>query len=155
MNITNEHIRAAGGIVHSDGNIFFTNLEKPNAAVLAAQPAPVQEPVAICHDDGHWTPLKTDAGRAFNEKLMQAGTRATVYATPPAQPAAPLSPLALAVVDAARAAMDESEEANDGEGGIKITSERAASLSLRLDEYDRAIKAAHNITAPTQKGSET
>lgn len=37
--ITTEHVRAAGGIVHSDGNIFFTNLEKLNAAVTLAQQA--------------------------------------------------------------------------------------------------------------------
>lgn len=30
---THDAIRAAGGIVHSDGNIFFTNLDKLHAAV--------------------------------------------------------------------------------------------------------------------------
>jgi hypothetical protein len=30
---THDDIRAAGGIVHSDGNIFFTNLEKLHAAM--------------------------------------------------------------------------------------------------------------------------
>lgn len=31
-----EDIRAAGGIVHSDGNIFFTNIDQLRAAVAAA-----------------------------------------------------------------------------------------------------------------------
>jgi hypothetical protein len=52
---------------------------------------------------------------------------------------------AKAVIDAARAAMDESTEAYDSEGSIKIASQIAASLSLCLDEYDRAIEAAHGI----------
>ncbi len=33
-----------------------------------------QEPVAKLHDDGYWTPMKTDAGRALNEHLMRAGS---------------------------------------------------------------------------------
>ena len=52
---------------------------------------------------------------------------------------------AKAVIDAARVAMNQSFEANDGEGSIMLSSEAAASLSLRLDEYDRAIEAAHGI----------
>lgn len=48
------------------------------------------------------------------------------------------------VINAARAAMDESAEANDGEGSILISSELAASLSLCLDEYDRSIEAANS-----------
>jgi transcription elongation factor Elf1 len=51
-----------------------------------AQPAPVQEPVAVCHDDGYWTPLKTEAGRRFNNSLSKAGSRINVYT----QPAAPV-----------------------------------------------------------------
>ena len=35
--LTHEQIRAAGGIVHSDGNIFFTNIEKLNDALAAIQ----------------------------------------------------------------------------------------------------------------------
>lgn len=37
QHITQEQIRAAGGIVHRDGNIFFTNIDQLNAAL--AQPA--------------------------------------------------------------------------------------------------------------------
>ena len=33
--ITKEQVRASGGIVHSDGNIFFTNIDQLNAAVQA------------------------------------------------------------------------------------------------------------------------
>ena len=42
-----EQIRAAGGIVHSDGNIFFTSLDQLQSAVraaLAAQQAGAQVP---------------------------------------------------------------------------------------------------------------
>lgn len=49
------------------------------------------EVVATLHDDGYWTPAKSEAGRALNERLMRAGTRVEVClptaATPPAQPA--------------------------------------------------------------------
>ena len=31
--LTKDDVRAAGGIVHSDGNIFFTNIEQLNAAI--------------------------------------------------------------------------------------------------------------------------
>lgn len=34
--ITHEQIRAAGGIVHGDGNIFFTNLAQLNVAIKPA-----------------------------------------------------------------------------------------------------------------------
>lgn len=45
--ITVESIRAAGGIVHSDGNIFFTNIDKLRAALLASSPADTREPVDV------------------------------------------------------------------------------------------------------------
>lgn len=32
--LTEEDVRKAGGIVHRDGNIFFTNIEHLNAAIL-------------------------------------------------------------------------------------------------------------------------
>lgn len=45
-----------------------------------------QEPVAKLHDDGYWTPMKTEAGRALNDRLMRAGSPSIdVYATPVAQ----------------------------------------------------------------------
>jgi hypothetical protein len=37
MLLSKEDVRAAGGIVHSDGNVFFTNIEQLNAALLASQ----------------------------------------------------------------------------------------------------------------------
>ena len=45
--------------------------------------------------------------------------------------------LAQAVIDAARAAMDESFEAGNEQMDISIPAHLAAALSLRLDEYDR------------------
>lgn len=37
--VTKEQVRAGGGIVHSDGNVFFTNLEQLNSLLNAgAQP---------------------------------------------------------------------------------------------------------------------
>lgn len=53
-------------------------------------------------------------------------------------------PLSLAVVDAARAAMDESVEAFTDRMDIIIPAHLASALSLRLDEYDRA----HGIGEP-------
>ena len=41
--LTNDDVRAAGGIVHKDGNIFFTNIDKLNAAIKAA---PLREPLS-------------------------------------------------------------------------------------------------------------
>lgn len=72
---------------------------------------------------------------------LPVGTK--LYTSPPASK--PLTDEAKAVIDAARAAMDDSVEAYDSEGSIKISSDLAASLSLCLDEYDRAIEAAHGI----------
>lgn len=43
----------------------------------------VQEPVAKLHDDGYWTPMKTEAGRSLNDRLMRAGSPPIdVYASP-------------------------------------------------------------------------
>ena len=46
MNITKEQIRAAGGIVHSDGNVFFTNVDQLNSLMrgLAEDAEPVCSP---------------------------------------------------------------------------------------------------------------
>ena len=48
---------------------------------------PVQEPIAILHDDGYWTRINTPAGRAFADKRPLPPTK--VYAAPvqPVQPA--------------------------------------------------------------------
>lgn len=46
-----------------------------------------KEPVATLHDDGYWTPLKTEAGRQLNERLMRAGARVEVYSHPVPHPA--------------------------------------------------------------------
>ena len=57
-------------------------------------PAPVAqgEPVATLHDDGYWTPKKTDAGRELNYILSHAGARIDVYTAPLAAPAPVLTP---------------------------------------------------------------
>lgn len=34
--LTREHVRAAGGVVHSDGNVFFTSLDQLNSTIEAA-----------------------------------------------------------------------------------------------------------------------
>ena len=33
--LSEQDVRDAGGIVHRDGNVFFTNIDKLNAAILA------------------------------------------------------------------------------------------------------------------------
>ena len=57
-------------------------------------PTPVVqgEPVATLHDDGYWTPKKTDAGRELNYILSHAGARIDVYTAPLAAPAPVLTP---------------------------------------------------------------
>jgi hypothetical protein len=51
QHITQEQIRAAGGIVYCDGNIFFTNIDQLNAAL--AQPA--SAPAAV----SGWMPIES------------------------------------------------------------------------------------------------
>jgi hypothetical protein len=43
--LTVEDVRKAGGIVHGDGNIFFSNIEQLNAAILAAAEPVRQKPL--------------------------------------------------------------------------------------------------------------
>lgn len=68
MNITTESIRAAGGIVHSDGRIFFTNIEQVRAAV-AGQP---MKHVGYTCGDG-------DCGRIHDELDEESGCMKPVY----------------------------------------------------------------------------
>ncbi len=88
MTITHEHIRTAGGIVNAFGNIFFTNLDKLNAAVAAA--TPVQEPVnQQAHEMAlrQWESWKQYA-LELQEKLVkyEGGTPMVLNTTPPAAP---------------------------------------------------------------------
>ena len=117
------------------------------------QPAQQQEPFAyayngIKHNGEHhgphlvWKPAYMDAMSA-----IMGAVAVPLYTSPPAQ-RKPLTDEAKAVIDAARAAMDDSVEAYDGFGGIKISSHLAASLSLCLDEYDRTIEAAPPTSKP-------
>jgi len=68
----------AGALGVSRGTAYDLMREALKEAAL------VQEPVAVCHDDGYWTPLKTEAGRRFNDLLSKAGSRINVYTAPPA-----------------------------------------------------------------------
>ncbi|WP_206424550.1 hypothetical protein [Delftia lacustris] len=62
-------------------------------AAAPQAPAEAQEPAANLHDDGYWTPTKTEAGRALNERLMRAGSpRIPVYTHPAPRQAAPQAP---------------------------------------------------------------
>lgn len=73
---------------------LFGDPDKRAALAAAPQaPAEAQEPAANLHDDGYWTPTKTEAGRALNERLMRAGSpRIPVYTHPAPQQAAPQAP---------------------------------------------------------------
>ena len=53
--ITKEEIRAVGGIVHGDGNIFFTSLEQLNAAMALATRPPVWDRVERALERGYAT----------------------------------------------------------------------------------------------------
>lgn len=99
-------------------------------------------------DNGHKTFLQSPPSPEAVAYLAKWNRPAWVplYTSPPEQ-RKPLTDEAKAVIDTARAAMDDSVEAYDSEGSIKISSHLAASLSLCLDEYDRAIEAAHGIRA--------
>ena len=95
------------------------------------------EPVAVVD-------FTTEGWRKIVDALRTLPDGAQLYTRPqPAQE--PLTDEAKAVIDAARAAMDESTESYNGRGDVSIASELAAALSLRLDEYDRAIERAHGI----------
>lgn len=54
------------------------------AIVAAREAQPVQEPIALLHDDGFWSRINTPAGRAFANKRPLPATK--VYAAP-VQPA--------------------------------------------------------------------
>jgi hypothetical protein len=50
--------------------------------------APEPEPIAYLHDDGYWTPAKTDEGRKLNDRLHFAGSpKIGVHLAPTAQAA--------------------------------------------------------------------
>ena len=85
---------------------------------------------------------KQGPGSAFSQVVDRL---VAIFAPPQRKP---LQDEANAVIDAARAAMNGSVEANDSEDSLKLSSHLAASLSLCLDEYDRAIEAAHGIKTP-------
>ena len=112
----------------------------------AEQPKGEQEPFTVLVRKHSWLANQWEAApRGFLDYGKQwADERINVY-THPQPKREPLTDEAKAVIDAARAAMDESTESYNGRGDVSIASELAAALSLRLDEYDRAIERAHGI----------
>jgi hypothetical protein len=119
------------------GNILDTDT-CPFCKGSGVEAQPEQEPVACV---GPWHDGRLTLIPRYSHQIFER--EQPLYTTPPQRK--PLTDVEKAVIDAARAAMDASTEANDGEGSITISSELAASLSLCLDEYDRAIEAAHGI----------
>lgn len=80
LKILREFVEAYSPSRNPSGAEALTALTQLEAMVGA------QEPVAKLHDDGYWTPMKTEAGRALNDRLMRAGSPSIdVYATPVAQ----------------------------------------------------------------------
>lgn len=88
MQLTVDDVRAAGGIVHSDGNIFFTNIDKLNKALaskcgsetresdLEAMRAAVEVLDVICTelkdgDDFSATQIARHAGKAAIAALRE------------------------------------------------------------------------------------
>lgn len=107
------------------------------AVPVAGQPRVEQEPVASLADAIRSEPTELIHKWRVLELIQDHAKQ---------QPKRdPLTDEAKAAIDAARAAMDESTESYSGRGDISIPSELAAALSLRLDEYDRTIEAAHGI----------
>jgi len=52
-----------------------------------------QEPVAKLHNDGRWTPMRNDAGRALDKRLeLESSPSVEVFAAPVAQPQAEAVP---------------------------------------------------------------
>ncbi len=119
-------------IIEALAKAGFTLMSNANGFGLEPAPQPEQEPVVWMKANYNYN----EWSFSFSEKDGWV----PLYTAPPQRK--PLTDEAGAVINAARAAMDASTEAHDGEGGIKIASDLAASLSLCLDEYDRAIEAA-------------
>ncbi len=68
MSITPESIRAAGGIVHRDGNIFFASIEQ--LRTLAAAPAASTDPV-LAVEPALPAPGSLEASRAIDTLLAE------------------------------------------------------------------------------------
>lgn len=77
--------RANGEDVGKAQPITTARVFKAMRAALAAQPGSVGEPMVVLHDDGHWTPCKTEAGRALNDRLNPAGSREVIHAGAPTE----------------------------------------------------------------------
>ena len=90
--LTHEQIRAAGGIVHSDGNIFFTNIEKLNDAIAAtqAQGAPNKWREFVAEVVASAESYERRTGKKVNAEWVERG-RALLTSAPPAPQAKPLA----------------------------------------------------------------
>jgi type V secretory pathway adhesin AidA len=140
-----EAMKQALGALEDAANILTSPMFGDAAAALrtAIEQAEKQEPSYYGLTNDH---LWMSVSKEQYDKLKPAFRMACYTTRPAAQREwVGLTDEAKAVINAARAAMDESTEAYDSEGSIKIASQLAASLSLCLDEYDRAIEAAHGI----------
>jgi len=98
-------IRQAGGIVHGDGNIFFTNAEQFRAAALASQAAePASETAAGAVTDEQIRAvldLRVGAMDGIEEVFVRNVRRVLSLATPPAATQVPSDEL-----DALRRALE-------------------------------------------------
>ena len=66
MSLTDEQIRKAGGIVHRDGNIFFTNINQLNSAIESAATAPRLKRIAEIERE-----LETERAVSFRDQVAQ------------------------------------------------------------------------------------
>ena len=75
MNITKEQIRAAGGIVHADGNVFFTSIEQ-----LISIMRGLEDAAPVCNHE--W--FQTGAMLSNEKRCIQCGEWGKLYTSPQA-----------------------------------------------------------------------
>ena len=73
MNITKEQIRAAGGIVHADGNVFFTSIEQ-----LISIMRGLEDAAPVCNHE--W--FQTGAMLSNEKRCIQCGEWGKLYTSP-------------------------------------------------------------------------
>lgn len=140
--LTHDDVRSAGGIVHSDGNIFFTNIDKLNAMLTAdhCDPSCTVYKLAemVMSDCGH---------SSNNQRLMdriaeriERYCEARLSAAPAAQPDRDWTPAPEninALPDSVRQYISELETNCDPAGTVR-------SLSIALDTI-RALEASNRM----------
>ena len=75
MNITKEQIRAAGGIVHADGNVFFTSIEQ-----LISIMRGLEDAAPVCNHE--W--FQTGAMLSNEKRCIKCGEWGKLYTSPQA-----------------------------------------------------------------------